>query len=317
VAVKLIFWLCVVCLLLGAPLTRARGQEISIDDAVQLGQQFIDDNVDPDVLKALDQLDLGEAREFFSSLETKLNGEYVIDVAQLKSTAKKIIPVLQAHEETSPYAAWLQAKLDYFDAADRLRAMVSTNKPGEPPKEMVKPTQTQEKKIWVKMIEDRPIPPAAQPYVSKLKPVFAAEGMPEELVWLAEVESGFNPKARSPVGAAGLYQLMPNTAKSMGLSTFWPDERLKPEKVTPVAARLLRRLYGQFKDWRLTLAAYNAGEGRVQEAMRKHKASTFEAVSPWLPAETQMYVPRFEAVLQKREGMTLSQLPAPKKVQAK
>jgi len=133
----------------------------------------------------------------------------------------------------------------------------------------------------------------------------------------AEIESGFNPKARSPVGAAGLYQLMPNTAKSMGLSTFWPDERLKPEKATPVAARLLKRLYGQFKDWRLTLAAYNAGEGRVQELMKKHKVTTFDSLSPWLPAETQMYVPRFDAVLQKREGLTLAQLPAPKKAPAK
>ena len=72
------------------------------------------------------------------------------------------------------------------------------------------------------------MPAGAQTYVPRLKPIFVAGGVPAELVWLAEVESSFNPEARSPIGAAGLFQFMPATAKSVGLSLSPQDERLNP-----------------------------------------------------------------------------------------
>jgi len=112
-------------------------------------------------------------------------------------------------------------------------------------------------------MSDRPVPAEAKPYVGKLKPIFTEKKVPDQLVWLAEVESSFDPEARSPAGAAGLFQLMPQTAKQYGLRT-WPfDQRLDPEPSARVAAALLARLQEKFKDWRLTLAAYNAGEGTV------------------------------------------------------
>lgn len=308
------YWLAALFVFGGAFSASPQSGELSIDDAVQLGQQFLEDNVDPEILKSLNDMAPGEARDFLAQLQTKLNSEYVVDLAELRKQANAILPVLEAHEETAPYAAWLRTRLDYMDAAEKLRSLMPPPQiePGKPIPPRAKPTVAMEKKIWVTLIDQHPVPKEAQPYVKDLKPVFAAQGVPSELVWLAEVESGFNPKARSPIGAAGLYQLMPGTAKSLGLSTHWPDDRLNPEKTGPAAARYLKYLHGRFKDWKLALAAYNLGEGRLQELMKRHNAKTYDAVAPWLPTETQMYVPKFEAVLQKREGLTLAQLSVPK-----
>ena len=129
--------------------------------------------------------------------------------------------------------------------------------------------------------------------------------------FLTEVESSFDPKALSPAGAAGLFQLMPLTACGLGLSAAPQDERFQPEKSARVAARHLRHLRGHFGDWRLALAAYNAGETRVDNLLKRNAARTYEAIAPRLPAETQLYVPKVEATLRKREGRTLADLKMP------
>src|SRR5213078_1255012 len=106
------------------------------------------------------------------------------------------------------------------------------------------------------------------------------------------------PRARSPAGAAGLFQLMPATARRYGLKTVWPrDERLQPEPSARAAAQYLQYLHLRFKDWRLALAAYNAGEGTVQELLTSQKTVSYDAIAARLPAETQMYVPKIEATL--------------------
>ena len=110
-------------------------------------------------------------------------------------------------------------------------------------------------------------------------------------------------------GAAGLFQLMPTTAKRYGLRTTWPfDQRLTPEPSARAAAEYLRYLHGQFKDWRLAVAAYNAGEGTVQNLLTRRKAHTYDAIAGKLPAETQMYVHKVEATLMRREGIKLAEL---------
>jgi membrane-bound lytic murein transglycosylase D len=165
-----------------------------------------------------------------------------------------------------------------------------------------------ERKVWEKRVAQRPLPKGAEQLVPKLKKVFANEGVPTQLVWLAEVESSFDRRAKSPVGAAGLFQLMPVTAKRFGLSR-WPfDQRYQIEPSAQAAAQYLKVLYKQFRDWPLAVAAYNAGEGRVSKLMDKHKAQSFDALAPYLPAETQMYVPRVEATVQLREGTKLAKL---------
>jgi membrane-bound lytic murein transglycosylase D len=104
---------------------------------------------------------------------------------------------------------------------------------------------------------------------------------------------------------------MPETAKSYGLQTFLPDERMDPEKSARAAAQYLRYLYGRFGDWPLALAAYNAGEGRVGRTLKKANARTFAEIAEALPAETRMYVPKVLATIEARAGVPPAALAGP------
>ena len=102
-----------------------------------------------------------------------------------------------------------------------------------------------------------------------------------------------------------MFQLMPATAQNLGLSLFPFDQRKQPDPAARAAANYLRYLHDQFGSWRLAVAAYNCGEGTVQRALKRYKASSYERIATHLPAETQMYVPKVEATIQQREGATL------------
>jgi len=132
------------------------------------------------------------------------------------------------------------------------------------------------------------------PWLPAVVAILRAHGLPPELVGIAVVESGFDPAALSPKGARGLWQLMPETATRYGMVVnSGRDERLDPLKSTFAAARYLKDLYGQFQDWPLALAAYNAGENRVQRSLDRLGARDFPTLSRHaaLPAETRRYVP--------------------------
>jgi membrane-bound lytic murein transglycosylase D len=101
---------------------------------------------------------------------------------------------------------------------------------------------------------------------------------------------------------------MPDTARRFGLRSFPSDQRLAPEPSAGATAKYLQYLHRRYGDWRLALAAYNAGEGTVDKLVQARKGATFDAIAAHLPAETQMYVPRVEATLLRREGVKLSQL---------
>jgi soluble lytic murein transglycosylase-like protein len=153
-----------------------------------------------------------------------------------------------------------------------------------------------------------PVPQAAagrrEAWVSSVLGILRAHGLPEELVAVVAVESGFRPSALSPKGARGLWQLMPETARRYGLAVGREaDERLDPLKSTHAAARYFNDLYAQFADWPLALAAYNAGEQRVERALSRMGARDFWTLARHaaLPKETRAYVP---AVLS-RAGSTL------------
>ena len=286
---------------------------MTLDDLAQSAEQWAKENLDEDALRLLEGVDRDKVKRFFDDIQKRLGGEYVVNLASLNDTAKAVLPLLESYEETQPYAAWLKARLDYLAVAEEVRRTTPPPKaqPGQPPPPIPNPTPKIEREIWVTKLADRPWPKAATNYVPRLKPIFTAQKVPPELVWIAEVESSFDPRARSPAGAAGLFQLMPATARRFGLRTWPLDHRLRPDDSARAASSYLASLYSQFKDWRLALAAYNAGEGTVQRLLQTRKARTFDAVATHLPAETQMFVPRVEATLARREGVRISQLRAP------
>jgi membrane-bound lytic murein transglycosylase D len=122
--------------------------------------------------------------------------------------------------------------------------------------------------------------------------------MPDELKYLAIVESGLNPKARSFMGAVGLWQFMPFTGKTLDLSqNAHIDERMDPEKATIAACKYLKQLYGMHGSWELAIAAYNCGPGNVRKAIRQAGGrKDIWTVYNYLPKETKGYVPSFMAV---------------------
>ncbi len=283
------------------------------DDGMESLDEWLEDNIDSDVLKALKQLDQDRARQIFTELQQAMQGTNLYQLATLRDTATQLAPLLQKYEATAPYGVWLQARLDYLDAAGKLQREMESHPPRSGASLLTPgPPLKLQRQIWMRELALRPWPALAQTYVPRLKPIFASEKTPPELVWVAEVESSFNQNARSPAGAAGMFQLMPQTAGDEQLS-LWPwDERLQPDKSARVAARCLRRLHSHYGDWQLALAAYNVGEARVDKLLKLHKARTFDAIARWLPAETQMYVPKVEATIQKREGRALTDLRIPK-----
>jgi len=302
-------------MLLAMGLTVAQAQDtVTLDDLLQSGEQWLRDNLDPEVLRQIEQhIDFDQAQSIAVNLQRRFQGDYVIDLASLRESARALVPILDRSDETRPYAIWLRTRLDYFDVAEELRLSIPAPKPvpGKPAPKVPNPDAAAERKAWRRQMEKRPPPRGADVYVHRLKPVFAAQGAPRELVWVAEVESGFDPRARSPVGAVGLFQLMPATAQRFDLALKPRDERLDPKRSAQAAAKYLRILHGRFKDWRLALAAYNAGEGRVGRLLESRKTTSYDRISTRLPAETQMYVPKVEAVLQRREGISLTDLKLP------
>lgn len=305
-----IFLLLVACRPAAA---QTNDNEMDWNAVLDSAQQWAQENLNDDALQALQNVDRAKVLDFLNHYQEYLNGNYVLDTAQLKDAANAILPLLAAHEETRPYAAWLRSRLDYFDAAEELKAATPTLKPepGKPMPPLPNPSFRSEREIWIKKVSTRPWPKAAKRFVPELKPVFAAEGVPPQLVWLAEVESGFDPRAESPAGALGLFQLMPATAKACGLS-LWPhDQRRQPTASAQAAAKYLRKLYDEFNDWRLAVAAYNCGPGTVQKALKRYDADSYARIATHLPTETQMYVPKVEAIILHREGMKLENLKKP------
>jgi len=131
-------------------------------------------------------------------------------------------------------------------------------------------------------------------YRPMMERILKEEGVPLDLIYLAQAESAFLPRAVSRAKARGMWQFISSRGKEYGLrQTWWIDERSDPEKSTRAAARHLKDLYDEFDDWYLAMAAYNAGPYRVEQALKKAKATTFWQLAEKraLPKETINYVP--------------------------
>jgi membrane-bound lytic murein transglycosylase D len=138
----------------------------------------------------------------------------------------------------------------------------------------------------------------AKQYAPTIRSILKANGLPEDLAYLAMIESGFNMKAYSPAKAKGPWQFVHETGARYGLRVgFWVDERCDLEKSTVAAARYLKELFDRFGCWYLAAAGYNAGEHRIEKAIEKHDTRDFWKLRRYktLPRETQEYVPQLIA----------------------
>jgi membrane-bound lytic murein transglycosylase D len=137
-------------------------------------------------------------------------------------------------------------------------------------------------------------------YVGMMQKILVRYGLPEDLVYVALIESGFSPKAYSVAKASGPWQFISETGRRYGLRIdWWADERRDAEKSTHAAASYLRDLYGMFDSWPLATAAYNAGEGKIQRAVTRYKSDDFSELirHGYLKQETKDYVPKMLAAL--------------------
>ena len=138
-------------------------------------------------------------------------------------------------------------------------------------------------------------------YRTRMQQSLAAEGMPTALLWVAAAESAFDPRAESGAGAAGLWQFMPDTARSFGLRVdSWVDERRDPEHSTRAAVRYLRDLHDRLGSWELAFAAYNMGYSNLLRSIRKYNTNDFDTLATLeagLPWETVHYVPRILSLI--------------------
>ncbi len=135
----------------------------------------------------------------------------------------------------------------------------------------------------------------ARRYLPMMRKIFREKGLPEDLLNLAFIESAVNPRATSRAKAAGIWQFIPSTGRLYGMqSSWWLDERRDPEKSTHGAAAYLSNLYRMFDSWPLALAAYNAGEGKLQSTIQRQRTRDFWSLR--LPKETQLFVPAFMAM---------------------
>jgi membrane-bound lytic murein transglycosylase D len=137
-------------------------------------------------------------------------------------------------------------------------------------------------------------------YADMMRGILATYGLPEDLIYLALIESGFSPKAYSVARASGPWQFIAGTGRRYGLRIdWWADERRDYEKSTHAAASYLKDLYGMFDSWPLATAAYNAGEGKIQRAVTRYRSEDYVELirHRYLKQETKDYVPKMIAAL--------------------
>ena len=132
-------------------------------------------------------------------------------------------------------------------------------------------------------------------YRNLVSRILQEEGVPPELLYLAMIESGFNPGARSYARAVGMWQFIYSTGRAYGLHrSWWYDERQDPEKATRAAAKHLKDLYKRFNNWYLAIAGYNFSPRKIEYRIRRYKVDEFWKL-PRLPRQTRNYVPTFIA----------------------
>lgn len=316
-----------------------------LESLVQAGLDWWKENAPEELNDGAELPNIAQVQEFLARLETALEEGSFEDLARFEPEARQVLAFLRQTEAGSPWADWLEPRLDMLAAAVQLTAASDAERRGKPVDTPVtdganvKPQQPADgstsqaesrtarrtqpstahpakrpqlaRRYWEGVVVQRAPPRRAEGLIPQLKRIFVQQGVAPQWVWLAEVESSFNPDATSPVGARGLFQFMPATAERFGLRTSAPDERTHPERSAQAAAKYLRLLHRRFGSWDLALAAYNAGEGRVGRLLQSTGGRSYESIAARLPAETRLYVPKVLATVAVRETVDPERLPAP------
>jgi membrane-bound lytic murein transglycosylase D len=135
-------------------------------------------------------------------------------------------------------------------------------------------------------------------FMQMARRIFREVGVPEDIIFLGQIESAWRPKAYSSAAASGLWQFIPGTGQTYGLrQTAWIDERNGFEKATRASARYLKDLYNHFGDWELAMAAYNTGQGNIDRAIARAGSRSFWKIYPYIARETSNYVPNILAAI--------------------
>jgi membrane-bound lytic murein transglycosylase D len=270
------------------------------DELFEAGKALFDEYAPPEVKAQFDFPTKEQWDAFAVRLQRALDGDSFQELGDLEPEIRAALAALQTIPDYQDYSSWLSQKAELASAAHAIaqQRQPTPDEKAVPPKRPAIPQYD----LWLQKLKGSSMPARASALLPVLTEQFSSAGIPKNLLWLAEVESGFDPSARNPSGAKGLYQLMPETAKDLGLSTWMPDERSHPAKSARAAAALLGRLYSKFGDWPLAIAAYNAGEGRVRRALEKRKAKTFGEIASALSVETRLYVPKVLATIETRTG---------------
>lgn len=309
-----------------AHIQSSNGQEIEswLNDAAKVGAELYNTYAPPEIKTQYPFPTTQEWQMFWTTINTTLQSGSPDDLARVGPYAHQALDYMEAIPALNIYSDWLRQRLDYFDVANDPDTKPS---PPETPKSLkwprMPPPQTRipsprklaksahEINTWNNRLKNRIQPANAAKLIPEIKDVFKSEGIPPELVWMAEVESSLNPLAKSPAGAVGLFQFMPATAERFGMNVRPHDERHNPAKSAKAAAKYLRVLHGRFGSWPLAIAAYNCGEGRLSKTLSQQAGKTFDDIASALPSETQMYVPKVLATVGLREKIDPLKLPPP------
>src|ERR1700740_2520988 len=177
-------------LLAGAWWARAQ-DDVSLPDLVQGAKQWAQENLDTNVLNALPDLDREKTDKLLHDLQQEFHGEYIIDLAARRRPAEAIVPILESHPETQPYAAWLKPRLDYLQVADELKVTIPPPEKGNTnvanPTPASNPSPEAERTAWDKKIAGQAAAPVDAHTLSRLKFAFWSRKVPPALVWIAEV----------------------------------------------------------------------------------------------------------------------------------
>ncbi len=137
-------------------------------------------------------------------------------------------------------------------------------------------------------------------YIPVMQQILKEYGLPQDLIYVALIESGFSPRAYSRSHASGIWQFISATGRRYGLkNNWWHDQRRDPILACHAAAKYFSDLYGEFNDWYLAMAAYNAGEGKIRRGLKRYKSKDFWELSKYryLKRETKQYVPKILAAM--------------------